>query len=387
MEDLAIGSRRTRGGKPTAHGVGRGRRIPVRWGGLVLCLFMGVLLVPGLLAQVSEVKRDEQVIFFPTVGRRIAAQPAWALEIRGCVYEPEKRRVALAALRQVLKFTDVKMTSAQKTTFAERARLFMVDNERGNNIVIGIGNRLFPAGRSGPDGHFSAVVKLNDSDLPRQPDGPMEIRAILPRDDVRRFTGEITLVDDEGVFVLSDIDDTIKLTEVTDRNAMLRNTFLEPFRPVPGMADFYRQLAEQPDLNFCYVSASPWQLFLPLSEFIRSNAFPSGSFWLRKFRWKDESFFNLFNDPGRYKRGVIQPLLKQFPHRNFILIGDSGEQDPEVYADLAQEFPGRIKAILIRDINGETLSSARYRGLRLPEGCQFIVFRAPSEIGDPARFF
>ena len=373
MEDLRI--------------VRRPGRTLVRPGRFLFWLLAGVLSTTDLPAQVSELKKDERVILFPTIGRRIPGQSAWALEIHGCVYELENRRAALGALRRALELKDVKMTAAQRATFAERARLFMVDNERGNNIVIGVGERLFPAGRSGPDGHFSAVVKLFERDMPRQADGTVEIRAILPHEDARRFTGRVTLFDDTGLTVISDIDDTIKLTEVTSREAMLRNTFLEPFLPIPGMPAFYRQLAENPAASFYYVSASPWQLVLPLSDFIRSNGFPAGALSLRKFRWKDESFFNLFSDAGRYKREVLEPLFQRFPHRNFLLIGDSGEQDPEVYAELAQEFPGRVKAILIRDVKGETLNSPRYRGLRLPEGCRLLVFREPSEIVDLARFF
>src|SRR5258706_32177 len=109
--------------------------------------------------------------------------------------------------------------------------------------------------------------------------------------------------------------DCIKITEVRDRNDMLRNTFLEPFKPVPGMSQVYRAWAERTQAQFDYVSASPWQLFLPLSEFVRSNGFPAGTFYLKNFRLKDKSFRSLFQDPEKYKPAVIEPLLKQFPNR------------------------------------------------------------------------
>jgi phosphatidate phosphatase APP1 len=104
------------------------------------------------------------------------------------------------------------------------------------------------------------------------------LRAVLPVKDNRIFTGNLSFFDDAGIIVISDIDDTIKITQVHDRKATLRNTFLEPFRPVPGMADLYNSWAQKTGAQFCYVSASPWQLYSPLADFIRSNGFPAGVF-------------------------------------------------------------------------------------------------------------
>jgi phosphatidate phosphatase APP1 len=82
---------------------------------------------------------------------------------------------------------------------------------------------------------------------------------------------------------------------------------------------------------------------------------------LKPFRWKDRSFFSLFADPAQYKTGVIEPLLKQFPTRRFILIGDSGERDPEIYGALARQFPEQVVKIYIRDVTQEAADSPRYQ--------------------------
>ena len=141
------------------------------------------------------------------------------------------------------------------------------------------------------------------------------VRAVLPPGDQRVFCGQVELVEPTGFTIVSDIDDTIKLTEVTNRSAMLRNTFLESFRPVPQMAEVFRGWAAEAGARVCYLSASPWQLFTPLSEFIQTNQFPAGALLLREFRWKDESFFNLFTRPDVYKTGAIEDLLRRFPKR------------------------------------------------------------------------
>jgi len=135
--------------------------------------------------------------------------------------------------------------------------------------------------------------------------------------------------------------------------------------------------------RFLYVSATPWQLYLPLSEFIRTNGFPEGTFQLKLFRWKDQTFFDLFKSPEHFKLGVIRPLFERFPHRKFILVGDSGEKDPEIYAALAREFPNQVRHIYVRDTTGEAQDSPRYRTTfsGLSTNC-WQIFRQPSELPD-----
>jgi phosphatidate phosphatase APP1 len=164
--------------------------------------------------------------------------------------------------------------------------------------------------------------------------------------------------------VVSDIDDTIKLTEVTNRSALLRNTFLETFKPVPQVVEVSRVWAADPGVRFCYLSASPGQLFAPLSEFIQTNQFPAGALLLREFRWKDKSFFKLFTRPDVYRAGAIVALLRRFPRRRFVLVGDAGERDPEIYARLAGRNPKQIVRIVIRDMTGATAQAQRYEILK-----------------------
>ena len=335
------------------------------------------------VTQTSDLHQDEEILFFPSLAHRVRGGGGWECEIRGCVYEPEKRSLIVGLLRETLELKHVEMTDQEAATFAERARLFMVDNQRGRTIVVRVGEREHALGKSRPDGQFSGVIRLPDAELGTTDTRTAQIQAVLPAGDLRRFLGHINLADESGITVISDIDDTIKATQVRDRKLLLRRTFLEPFKPVPGMAEVYRAWADKSGAQFCYVSASPWQLFLPLSEFVKSNGFPSGAFYLKKFRWKDQSFLGLFESPDQYKPAVIEPLLKQFPRRQFILVGDAGERDPEIYASLARRYPQQILRILIRDATGEPADSERYqtafRGL--PPGL-WQVFRAPAEIVD-----
>ena len=237
-----------------------------------------------------------------------------------------------------------------------------------------LGTNEFFVGKSGADGRFSGEItfQLGDSN---------DFTTVLKANDVRQFSGQIMPLEDEGVSVISDIDDTIKVTEVRDKKAALRNTFLRKFQAVPGMAEFYQALLRSNASTFHYISASPWQLYEPLSTFVASNGFPAGSFELKRFRVKDRSFFSLFASPEKYKPGVIEPLLKQFPKRKFILIGDSGERDPEIYGALARDFPKQIKQIFIRDVTNEGAELPRYeKAFRNLPRAKWQIFREPSEI-------
>ncbi len=347
------------------------------------------LLLPWVLAclvcgtafgQTSNLKQDQDVVFYPAIAYPVEKEK-WEIQIHGIVFEPEKRIIPLALLRQLLALDHIHFTAAENTLFKERARLFMVDEKGGRRIVIRLADKNYKIGRSQPNGHFMGKLTFSDSEIKNLRSKGTQFTLVLPRKDGRVFTGEIQFLEDAGVIVISDIDDTIKITSVGDRHATLRNTFLLPFQPVPGMAELYRGWAEANHAEFFYVSASPWQLYSPLAEFIRSNSFPAGAFFLKNVDLKDKTFFALFQSPDQYKPGVIEPLMKQFPHHKFILVGDSGEKDPEIYAALARKYPEQVGHIFIRDLSSGTENAERFE--KVFEGLApelWKAFHEPSEI-------
>jgi hypothetical protein len=364
-----------------------------------IALLAAPLLIPTTDARGGEftrLKSDERIVFYPAITRLEPGRAVWRSEIRGVIFEPQRARASVAALREAFEMKTDDLTDAESAMFQQRARLFLVDHERGRKIFIRIGTNEFFAGKSGSDGTFAGSIEFGEHAFTRrsttnhaaghaasqsESHGNIEFAAVLAREDSRSFTGRLFPLTDAGVSVISDIDDTIKITQVPDREAMLKNTFLREFQPAPGMAEFYATLARTNHAAFHYVSASPWQLYEPLSEFARSNGFPAGTFHLKPFRWKSRKISNLSGDPMKYKLGVIEPLMKQFSQREFILIGDSGERDPEIYGELARRFPKQIKRIYIRDVTGESAESARYEKVfrNLPD-VRLQVFTEPGQI-------
>ena len=144
--------------------------------------------------------------------------------------------------------------------------------------------------------------------------------------------------------ILSDVDDTILETGVQKVGRMLLQTFTgSPLTrtPFPGAPELYRDLAAGVNPVF-YVSSSPWNLHAFLVAFLRHRAFPLGPVLLRDL---------LGSAAGReQKHGRIQEVLDLHPGLPFVLIGDSGEKDPEIYADIVRANPGRVLAVYIREV-------------------------------------
>jgi hypothetical protein len=335
----------------------------------LLCLFVAAS------AFAADLRSDERVLFYPTVAGRDAASSEWRVPVHGLVFEPERRALTAAALRTALGLLAEPKDAAERKVFESRAKAFLVDNERGKQISVRVGGREFPIGESAADGHVRGEFRLPGAEA-----NPVTFTAITRAGDTREFRGTAHLLAATGLSVISDVDDTIKVSHVRDRQALLRKTFYEPFQAVDGMAAVYRAWATN-GASFHYVSASPWQLYEPLAEFAATNGFPAGSWHMKQFRVRDSSFLALFDSPENYKPGVIEPMLRQFPQRRFILVGDSGERDPEIYGALARKFPAQVHRILIRDVTGENAEAARYQAaFKDVTREKWRIFREPTEI-------
>jgi phosphatidate phosphatase APP1 len=145
------------------------------------------------------------------------------------------------------------------------------------------------------------------------------------------------------------------------------------------MPELYRQWSQQ-GIVFHYVSGSPWQLYVPLAEFFRAQRLPVASIDLKYVRLKDPSTLDLLQSQDM-KLLAIESILRAFPRRRFILIGDSGEQDPETYAQIARTHGPQIVAIFIRNITQEQADNARIGPLRQGlDGVRFHLFEDPAEL-------
>ncbi|HET7692981.1 MAG TPA: phosphatase domain-containing protein [Gemmatimonadota bacterium] len=169
--------------------------------------------------------------------------------------------------------------------------------------------------------------------------------------------------------VVSDIDDTVIQTDVARLLSMVADVAFGSAHtraPFPGVAAFFRALhagtGSAPNPVF-YVSNGPWNLYDVFEHFLELRGIPPGPVELRDWRapWHE------LRRVGRYEHKLesIRRIFRTLPDLPFILIGDSGEDDPEIYRDLVQEYPARVPAVYIRDVSRHPLRRAEI--IRLAE--------------------
>ncbi|OAQ97537.1 hypothetical protein LLEC1_03610 [Akanthomyces lecanii] len=176
---------------------------------------------------------------------------------------------------------------------------------------------------------------------------PTHVR-VLGNEDLSA-TQEVQITEPKGVSLISDIDDTVKKSNIASgAREIFRNTFIRELRDltVEGVQEWYTDMHKQ-GVMFHYCSNSPWQLFPVLASFFKLGGLPPGSLHLKQYSGMLQG---IFEPVAERKKGTLTRLLHDFPDRKFLLVGDSGEADLEVYTDLAIANPGRILAIFIRDV-------------------------------------
>lgn len=341
--------------------------------------------------RVVRIKDDENVILFPTLSWR-ARPPSvdvdesrnvnltttgWNVPVHGWIHEPEQSSIRRNAFLSMLRRAcHLKRGEEASEVLKRRARPFLFDNERGKALTIKVTSRgsgdargeenrsitkRMP--RSGRNGHFRGTIHVSDDDLKSlgyhsdsQGSEPidsdtLELEVVQPPgSSARKFTGRSHLLSPTGLSVISDIDDTVKVSNVLDKRALMRNTFLKEFKAVPGMSALYTRWYQKFGASFHFVSSSPWQLYEELSQFFQVNKFPTGSFHLKSIRIKDQSVLSLLADPFQSKVNTIETIMSRYTKRMFVLVGDTGEKDPEVYGEICRRYPDRIWRVFLREV-------------------------------------
>ena len=190
--------------------------------------------------------------------------------------------------------------------------------------------------------------------------------------------------------VISDLDDTVIVTEVPRplkmlrlllfRNAYSRDAF-------EGAADLYRALAAGPDGKrqnpVFYVSSGTWNFYDMLEQFLDHNGFPKGPILLRDIGLEEDRYIAEGHD---HKLRKIERILAAYPELPFVLIGDSGQDDPHLYAEAVRKHPGRIRAVYIRDVRSSTREAVAELAARVSEqGVTMRLFKSSAEAEAWAR--
>ncbi|KIW94211.1 uncharacterized protein Z519_05527 [Cladophialophora bantiana CBS 173.52] len=160
---------------------------------------------------------------------------------------------------------------------------------------------------------------------------------------------DVIVTESKGVSLVSDIDDTIKHSGISSgAREIFKNAFIRDLSDltIKGVKEWYSKLASM-NVKLHYVSNSPWQMYPLLRSYFALAGLPPGSFHLKQYSGMLQG---IFEPAAERKRGSLDRIMSDFPERKFILVGDSGEADLEVYTDVVLEHPGRVLGVFIRDV-------------------------------------
>jgi len=245
------------------------------------------------------------------------------------------------------------------------------DEVAGEQLVARLGGRE-AGGITDAEGYFTIALSVRGQRLTSF----NKVEVHLEWDASVRASAEVMIPSSRARFgVISDIDDTVVETNALRKASMLLTVALSNAhtrKPFKGVAQFYRALHAGGANPFFYVSKSPWNLYPVLTEFFALQRLPDGPLLLRDYG------LHMLSRGADHKGGSIEDILATYPKLPFVLIGDSGESDPEIYAGVLRRHPKRIRAIYIRSVDpapGRIRAIEALAAQVAKTGCQLVLAR------------
>jgi phosphatidate phosphatase APP1 len=205
------------------------------------------------------------------------------------------------------------------------------------------------------EGYYEAAIALPAAKA--EPASLWEMAEVRRSEGGPAFLQSVLCVPPGAKFgLISDIDDTVMESNVSHWQTAIQTTFLRNARtrkPLEGVGELYASFQKGRDGSgpnpVFYVSASPWNVYDLLVDFMELNGIPAGPIMLRDI---DIDRASLLHNAGPHsKLAKIHDIIERFPALQWVLVGDSGQIDAELYAQTVLKYPGRVLAVYIRDID------------------------------------
>ncbi|KAK7978771.1 hypothetical protein PG988_006261 [Apiospora saccharicola] len=298
-----------------------------------------------------NVTAEDTVWLLDNTAYKNAETGKWEAEFVSAVFAQKPSCTVLEAVTAVAHKIGLQDNDPNYPTIEERVLPFIQDIRPGTKVKAIQADKtlleLGPGGRNGISSDVKTVlegqghpqISTTTADVPSGVNGVREMKTFF--------------AEPEGWSVISDIDDTIKITMTSDPIGILRSTFTDTPQPCPGMPGLYQNISSMigPAAPFFYLSASPYNLYPFLREF-RDKFYPHGTIVLRDSSWMSIPglLSSITLGTEQYKTDRMKKIHEWVPKRKMICIGDSTQADPESYGNIYRKFPGWVKLILIREV-------------------------------------
>jgi phosphatidate phosphatase APP1 len=249
-------------------------------------------------------------------------------------------------LKKQSSFGSIEMTQeelvAANAQLMRRLKPFFTNPAVGMSLTVFYYNDSTSQSRTtttNESGHFNFRAALNFI--------PTHVRVLASED--LSATSEVIITEPTGISLISDIDDTIKHSAIgAGAKEIFRNAFVRELGDlvIKGVKEWYNKMFDM-GVKIHYVSNSPWQMYPLLVNYFSLANLPPGSFHLKQYSGMLQG---IFEPVAERKKATLDRIMNDFPERYFILVGDSGEADLELYVETALRVPDRILAIFIRDV-------------------------------------
>jgi phosphatidate phosphatase APP1 len=314
-------------------------------------------------------------LFNNTAYRVSGSKDQWRVEVVAAYFIKDSGDGTSEVVAKLSEAIGIAKDDKIRDTIAKRVQPFVASVLPAHVSTLEIEGQKFKLGPSSSSGITSDIIKFK-SKREITSTNP-KIQSMAPIIPVTTFFAE-----PKGWAIISDIDDTIKKTMTSTALGVLQSTFVEDPVPITGMPEFYQYMHDTLEAPpYWYLSASPYNLYLFLHEFISGANYPPGTVILRDASWMSLAglLASVTQGTQAYKTDRIRKIHSQFPDRSFICIGDSTQSDPESYGQMYRENPGWIKAIFIRKVTGIS-DIDMDREKNAPERFEKAFTDVPSEI-------
>uniref|UniRef100_A0A8H7NLX6 Phosphatidate phosphatase APP1 catalytic domain-containing protein n=1 Tax=Bionectria ochroleuca TaxID=29856 RepID=A0A8H7NLX6_BIOOC len=297
----------------------------------------------------KAVTKDDTVWLLDNTAFRSSRFQPWQAEYVAAVFERDPYCKVADVVSNIAHSVGLADDAAERDTIEERILPFLWDIRMVRIVKLENQGKVVKMTPTNINGISTEVLKVPSADAGRI----IKTSAVVPRGANGLLEAKTVYAGPEGWGIISDIDDTIKVTLTSDPTGIVETTFADEPTPVSGMPELYAQIKSHlpEDTPWFYLSASPYNLYPFLRQF-REQYFPHGTLILRDFSWKTISglLSALTVGTEEYKTDRMKKINSWLPQRKMVAIGDSTQSDPEAYGEIYRLFPGWVKLILIRKV-------------------------------------